>query len=220
MGQGMHPSHDGERRQPIIVEEDRSQDYSEGPNGQGKPSPYAKAARPYPSNPPYASKYEPGDGRPASNHDNASYPGQDANVGGPLEPILATSIVAAVPGQDTNSMHLPPNAHRVKEAKEKRDQERREQDRAKAEEELSLKEQEPFNMSIPKTRTPMWTLQSPCSSTAGADQTVEGISTYCHQAQTAASFPFSQMRSWGLPGPLTWFAVNGQTKMPRDSSHH
>ncbi|KAI4254775.1 MAG: hypothetical protein L6R42_007045 [Xanthoria sp. 1 TBL-2021] len=86
MGQGMHPSHDGERMKPILVDEDRNQDYNEGPNGQGKPSPYAKAARPYPSNPPYASKYEPGDERPASNHDNPSYP-----------------------AQDSNSMHPPPN---------------------------------------------------------------------------------------------------------------
>ncbi|KAL8787036.1 MAG: hypothetical protein Q9213_002472 [Squamulea squamosa] len=86
MGQGIHPSHDGERMKPILVDEERNQDYNEGPNGQGKPSPYAKAARPYPSNPPYASKYEPGDDRPTSNHDNASYP-----------------------AQDPNSMHPPPN---------------------------------------------------------------------------------------------------------------
>ncbi|KAL8775693.1 MAG: hypothetical protein Q9209_000189 [Squamulea sp. 1 TL-2023] len=86
MGQGIHPSHDGERMKPILVDEDRNQEYNEGPNGQGKPSPYAKAARPYPSNPPYASKYEPGDERPTSNHDNASYP-----------------------AQDPNSMHPPPN---------------------------------------------------------------------------------------------------------------
>ncbi|KAL8913705.1 MAG: hypothetical protein Q9171_001555 [Xanthocarpia ochracea] len=51
-------------------------------------------------------------------------------------------------------------ARRVKEAKEKREQEKREQDkreqdRTKAEEDLSRKEQEAFNMSIPKTRTPM-----------------------------------------------------------------
>ncbi|KAL8859529.1 MAG: hypothetical protein Q9178_003928 [Gyalolechia marmorata] len=85
MGQGMHPSHDGERMKPILVDEERNQEYNEGPNGQGKP-PYPKAARPYPSNPPYASKYEPGDERPVSNHDNASYP-----------------------AQDPNSMHPPPN---------------------------------------------------------------------------------------------------------------
>ncbi|KAL8660222.1 MAG: hypothetical protein Q9226_000024 [Calogaya cf. arnoldii] len=87
MGQGIHPSHDGERMKPILVDEDRNQDYNDGPNGQGKPSPYPpKVARPYPSNPPYASKYEPGDERPASNHDNASYS-----------------------AQDSNSMHPPPN---------------------------------------------------------------------------------------------------------------
>ncbi|KAL8929376.1 MAG: hypothetical protein Q9172_000549 [Xanthocarpia lactea] len=85
MGQGMHPSHDGERMKPILVDEERNLEYNEGPNGQGKP-PYPKAARPYPSNPPYASKYEPGDERPVSNHDNASYP-----------------------AQDPNSMHPPPN---------------------------------------------------------------------------------------------------------------
>ncbi|KAL8711353.1 MAG: hypothetical protein Q9220_004250 [cf. Caloplaca sp. 1 TL-2023] len=87
MGPGMRPGHDGERMKPILVDEERHQDYNGDPaNGQGKPSPYAKAARPYPSNPPYASKYEPGDDRPASNHDNASYP-----------------------SQDPNSMHPPPN---------------------------------------------------------------------------------------------------------------
>ncbi|KAL8731265.1 MAG: hypothetical protein Q9166_003489 [cf. Caloplaca sp. 2 TL-2023] len=86
MGPGMHPSHDGERMKPILVDEERNQDYIEGPNGQGKPSPYTKAARPYPSNPPYASKYEPGDERPTSNHENAAYP-----------------------AQDPNSMHPPPN---------------------------------------------------------------------------------------------------------------
>ncbi|KAI4238530.1 MAG: hypothetical protein L6R40_005699 [Gallowayella cf. fulva] len=88
MAQGVHPSHDGERMKPILVDEERNQDYSDA-NGQGKPSPYAKAARPYPSNPPYASKYEPADDRPASNHENAPYPTQDPtsmhpppNVGG------------------------------------------------------------------------------------------------------------------------------------------
>ncbi|KAL8953200.1 MAG: hypothetical protein Q9222_000935 [Ikaeria aurantiellina] len=87
MGPGMHPGHDGERMKPILVDEDRHQDYNaDHQNGQGKPSPYVKAARPYPSNPPYASKYEPSEDRPASNHDNASYP-----------------------SQDPNSMHPPPN---------------------------------------------------------------------------------------------------------------
>ncbi|KAL8694559.1 MAG: hypothetical protein Q9218_000815 [Villophora microphyllina] len=80
-GQSMHPAHDGaERMKPILVDDDRNHDYP--PNASDKPSPYAKAARPYPSNPPYASKYmsEQGEERPPSNHDNAPpYPGQDPN---------------------------------------------------------------------------------------------------------------------------------------------
>ncbi|KAL8696146.1 MAG: hypothetical protein Q9224_002947 [Gallowayella concinna] len=46
-------------------------------------------------------------------------------------------------------------ARRVKEAKEKREQEKRERERIQAEEEANRKDQEDFNMSIPKTRTPM-----------------------------------------------------------------
>ncbi|KAL8725093.1 MAG: hypothetical protein Q9166_007567 [cf. Caloplaca sp. 2 TL-2023] len=46
-------------------------------------------------------------------------------------------------------------ARRVKEAKEKREQEKRERERVQAEEETNRKNQETFNMSIPKTRTPM-----------------------------------------------------------------
>ncbi|KAL9030688.1 MAG: hypothetical protein Q9196_001210 [Gyalolechia fulgens] len=93
MGQGMHPPHDGDRTKPVMVDDERNQDYNASPpHGQGKPSPYAKAARPYPSNPPYASKYqggEPGDDRPGSNHESASYP-----------------------PPDINSMHPPPNVGR------------------------------------------------------------------------------------------------------------
>lgn len=88
MGQGVHPAHDGDRMKPVMVDDDRNQDYNE-PNGGGKPSPYPKN-RPYPSNPPYASKYEPGDERPGSNHDGAQYP----------------------PPPDPNSMHPPPNVGR------------------------------------------------------------------------------------------------------------
>ena len=76
------------------------------PNGQGKPSPYAKAARPYPSNPPYASKYELGDERPASNHDNASYPGQDANSMHPPPSIGGRS--SSVHSQYSNQSSQPP----------------------------------------------------------------------------------------------------------------
>ncbi|KAL8964668.1 MAG: hypothetical protein Q9183_004292 [Haloplaca sp. 2 TL-2023] len=84
MGQSMHPAHEGaERMKPIHLDDERNQDYNTSPpDGPGKPSPYAKAARPYPSNPPYASKYqigEPGDERPPSNHENAPYAGPDPN---------------------------------------------------------------------------------------------------------------------------------------------
>ncbi|KAL8842924.1 MAG: hypothetical protein Q9170_000328 [Blastenia crenularia] len=93
MAQNMHPPHDGDRMKPVMVDDERNQDYNASPpGGQGKPSPYAKTARPYPSNPPYASKYqgvEPGDERPGSNHESTSYP-----------------------PPDTNSMHPPPNVGR------------------------------------------------------------------------------------------------------------
>ncbi|KAI4204106.1 MAG: hypothetical protein LQ348_001311 [Seirophora lacunosa] len=89
MGQSMHSAHDGDRMKPVMVDDDRNPDYNASPpGGPGKPSPYPKAARPYPSNPPYASKYEPGDERPGSNHDGAQYP------------------------PDSSSMHPPPNVGR------------------------------------------------------------------------------------------------------------
>ncbi|KAL9602249.1 MAG: hypothetical protein Q9219_001973 [cf. Caloplaca sp. 3 TL-2023] len=92
MGHGMHPPHDGDRMKPVMIDDERGQDYGTGsPNGQGKPSPYSKAARPYPSNPAYVSKYqggEPGDDRPGSTHESGSYP------------------------PDPNSMHPPPNVGR------------------------------------------------------------------------------------------------------------
>lgn len=82
-----HPVHEGDRMKPVMVDDDRNQEYNE-PNGQGRPSPYPKN-RPYPSNPPYASKYEPGDERQSSTHEGAQYP-----------------------PPDTNSMHPPPNVGR------------------------------------------------------------------------------------------------------------
>ncbi|KAL8836678.1 MAG: hypothetical protein Q9205_002679 [Flavoplaca limonia] len=109
MGPGMHPSHDGERMKPILVDEDRNQDYNEGPNGQGKPSPYGKAARPYPSNPPYASKYEPGDERPPSNHDSVSYPPPDSNSMHPPPNVGGRSN--SVHSQYSNQSQPPPHSN-------------------------------------------------------------------------------------------------------------
>ncbi|KAI4208527.1 MAG: hypothetical protein LQ346_000037 [Caloplaca aetnensis] len=89
MGHGAHPAHhDGDRMKPVMVDDDRVRDYNE-PNGTGKPLQYPKN-RPYPSNPPEISRYEPGDERPGSNHDGGQYP----------------------PPPDANSMHPPPNVGR------------------------------------------------------------------------------------------------------------
>ncbi|KAL8704893.1 MAG: hypothetical protein Q9201_001961 [Fulgogasparrea decipioides] len=114
MRQSMHPAHDGgERMKPILVDDERGHDYNNGePNGSGKPSPYAKAARPYPSNPPYASKYqmgEPGDERPPSNHENAPYPGHDPNSMHPPPNVGRSSSVHSQ--YSTQSSQPPPHSN-------------------------------------------------------------------------------------------------------------
>lgn len=84
-------SYEGERVKPINIEDDRDQVYgrSSPPNSHAKPgSAWAKASRPYPSNPPQASKYQEGE------HRGSMY---DLNLD----------------GQDPNSMHPPPSVHRT-----------------------------------------------------------------------------------------------------------
>ncbi|KAL8881284.1 MAG: hypothetical protein Q9192_007828 [Flavoplaca navasiana] len=97
---------------PILVDEDRNQDYNEGPNGQGKPFPYGKAARPYPSNPPYASKYEADDKRPPSNHDSVSYPPPDSNSMHP--PPFVGGRSNSVHSQYSNQSQPPPQSLRLR----------------------------------------------------------------------------------------------------------
>ena len=93
---------------PMLVDEDRNQEYKKGPNGQGKPFPYGKAARPYPSNPPYASKYEAGDKRPPSNHDSVSYPPPDSNSMHPPPNVGGRSN--SVHSQYSNQSQPPPQS--------------------------------------------------------------------------------------------------------------
>ncbi|KAL9585633.1 MAG: hypothetical protein Q9212_001416 [Teloschistes hypoglaucus] len=111
-GQSMHPAHDGgERMKPILVDDDRNHEYT--PNGSDKPSPYAKAARPYPSNPPYASKYmgDPGEERPPSNHDNGpSYAGQDPNS---MQPPPNVGRSGSVHSQYSAQSSQPPSHSNV-----------------------------------------------------------------------------------------------------------
>ncbi len=87
-----HMGPDGDRGKPIVVDEERESMYAQPspPNGHPKPA-WTKAARPYPSNPPHISKYQPEtDHRPSSMHE------------------MAYDQVA-----DPNSMHPPPPVHRT-----------------------------------------------------------------------------------------------------------
>ena len=111
MGQGIHVPHEGERMQPILVDEERNQEYKTSPpNGQPKNASYSKAARPYPSNPAYVSKYqmgEPGDEGPGSTHENGSYTVQDPNSMHPPPPVhRSNSTPSQYSGQ---SSHPPPH---------------------------------------------------------------------------------------------------------------
>ncbi|KAI4160267.1 MAG: hypothetical protein LQ342_005859 [Letrouitia transgressa] len=111
-GQGIHSSHDGERIKPIVVDEDRDQNYAKSspPNGQAKAPPgYSKASRPYPSNPPYASKYMEDEHRPGSTHENTPYESQDPNTMQPPPPVHRSS--SSQSQYSTQSTHPPPHSN-------------------------------------------------------------------------------------------------------------
>ena len=108
MGQSTHPGHDGERMKPILVDEERDPNYAKSspPNGQSKPPPgYSKASRPYPSNPPYASKYLEEEHRPGSTHENPPYENQDPNSMHPPPPVhRPNSSQSQYPAQTTHPL--------------------------------------------------------------------------------------------------------------------
>ncbi|KAI4263323.1 MAG: hypothetical protein L6R42_001523 [Xanthoria sp. 1 TBL-2021] len=227
MGQGMHPSHDGGRMEPMFNDEDRNQDYNEGPNGQEKPSRYAKATTPYPSNPTYASKYGPGDERPASNHDNASYPAQESPpLQFPEDHGSSTSTAApAVSDQPVNNqkMAMDGDMRRAMEVgqalrwgqllanledrptgSKKRKKSASKRSGSRKELELRLKEQEAFNMSIPKTRTPTssplaWALHT-CDRDRSTGPTVPlFFNGRCRSNSHADQYPLPSSTDSGFP---------------------
>ncbi len=87
-----HMAPDGERGKPIVVDEERESMYAQPspPNAVQKPA-WTKATRPYPSNPPHISKYQPEtDHRPSSMQEM------------PYDQVA-----------DPNSMHPPAPVHRT-----------------------------------------------------------------------------------------------------------
>lgn len=85
--QNHYPASDGDRVKPILLDEDREmQSKSSPPNIHPKPA-WTKTSRPYPSNPPHLSKYQPeGEARPGSVHE-VSYEAQDASSMHPPAPV-------------------------------------------------------------------------------------------------------------------------------------
>lgn len=94
-----YPGSDGDRVKPILLDEEQEMNSrSSPPNIHPKPA-YSKASRPYPSNPPHLSKYQPeSEHRTGSSHE-IPYDSQDQN-----------SMHAPAP--HTPAPHPPTNVHR------------------------------------------------------------------------------------------------------------
>lgn len=104
-----YPASDGDRVKPIVVDEDRDPSKSSPPNIHPKTA-WTKAARPYPSNPPHLSKYQPEAEHRAGSVHEMPYEAQEP---APMHPPAPVHRAGSSQSQYSMPSSQPPNHNNV-----------------------------------------------------------------------------------------------------------
>ena len=107
--QATYPASDGDRVKPIVVDEDRDPAKSSPSNAHAKAA-WTKATRPYPSNPPHISKYQPETEHRAGSVHEMPYEAPDPNSMHPPAPVHRANSSQS---QYSMASSQPPNHNSV-----------------------------------------------------------------------------------------------------------